>query len=218
MFDPSQIRQAFLASLHNHDRTDRPYRHWFLTSCLPDGVADALTSLPFQPAGIGDTRGRRETHNDTRIHFGKQNRRRHPVIEAVSDAFQDQTTVDALKVLTGAPIAGTSLRIEYCQDSGNFWLEPHTDIGVKKFTLLIYLNRELEAADWGTDLYSDPHTHVGRAPAGFNHGLVFVPGDDTWHGFDLRPLTGIRKTIIVNYVAPEWRNRQELCFPNHPVA
>ncbi|OIQ85450.1 hypothetical protein GALL_327070 [mine drainage metagenome] len=218
MFDPSQIRQAFLASLRNHERADRPYPHWFLTSCLPDGVADALTSLPFQPAGIDDTRGRRETHNDTRIHFGEQNRRRHPVIEAVSVAFQDQTTVDALKVLTGAPIAGTSLRIEYCQDSGNFWLEPHTDIGVKKFTMLIYLNREPEAVDWGTDLYSDPHTHVGRAPAGFNHGLIFVPGDDTWHGFDLRPLTGIRKTIIVNYVAPEWRNRQELCFPNHPVA
>ena len=139
-------------------------------------------------------------------------------MEAVAEVFQDQAVVDALKELTGAPIAGTSLRVEYCQDTGNFWLEPHTDIGVKMFTMLIYLNREPEALDWGTDIYSDQHTYVGRAPAGFNHGLIFVPGDDTWHGFNVRPLTGIRKTIIVNYVTPEWRNRQELCFPDQPVA
>jgi hypothetical protein len=218
MFDTQQIQQVFLDSLRAHSRDDAPYPHWFLADCLPTEVADALTSLPFKPTEIEDTKGRRETNNDTRIHFGEQNRTRHPVMEAVAEAFQARAVVYALKELTGAPIGGTSLRVEYCQDTGNFWLEPHTDIGVKKFTMLIYLNREPEALDWGTDIYSDPHTYVGRAPAGFNHGLIFVPGDDTWHGFNVRPLTGIRKTIIVNYVAPEWRNRQELCFPDQPAA
>jgi len=217
MFDAHQIQQAFLACLRNSQRDDTPYPHWLLANCLPAEVADALTSLPFKPADIEDTQGRRETNNDKRIHFGEENRTRHPVMEAISEAFQDKATVDALKALTGAPIDGTSLRVEYCQDTGNFWLEPHTDIGVKKFTMLIYLNREPEAVDWGTDIYSDRETYFGRAPAGFDTGLIFVPGSDTWHGFKVRPIVGIRKSIIINYVSPEWRNRHELCFPDAPV-
>lgn len=218
MFDASQIQQAFLYCLQHHHRDDAPYPHWFLTDCLPPEVADALASLPYEPAEIEDTYGRRETHNASRVHFGEENRSQHPVMQAVAEAFQDQKTVDALKALTGAPLAGTSLRIEYCQDTDKFWLEPHTDIGVKKFTMLIYLNREPEAVEWGTDLYSDADTYLGRAPGGFNRGLIFVPGEDTWHGFKVRPLTGIRKTIIINYVGSEWRNRHELCFSDNPVA
>lgn len=217
MFDASQIQSVFLSSLDHHQRDDAPYPHWFLADCLPEEVVDALVALPYEPAEIADTYGRRETHNASRVHFGEANRQQHPVMQTLAEVFQYQQTVDALKSLTGAPLAGTSLRVEYCQDTGNFWLEPHTDIGVKKFTMLIYLNREPEAVEWGTDLYADANTYVGRAPGGFNRGLIFVPGEDTWHGFKVRPITGIRKTIIVNYVSPEWRNRHELCFPEQPV-
>jgi hypothetical protein len=218
MLDAGLIQRTFLSSLQHHHRDDAPYPHWFLNDCLPDAVVDALTSLPFKPVEIEDTQGKRETNNDTRIHFGEQNRTRHPVMDHLSGVFQDQKTVDALRSLTGAALEGTSLRIEYCQDTGNFWLEPHTDIGVKKFTMLIYLNREPEAVEWGTDLYADQHTYLGRAPGGFNRGLIFVPGENTWHGFKVRPLTGIRKSIIVNYVGPEWRARHELCFPEQPIS
>ena len=218
MFDASQIQQTFLASLQQHKRDDAPYPHWFLDHCLPPEVVDALAALPYEPAEIEDTYGRRETHNASRVHFGEENRTRHPVMQVLADMFQDPKTIDALKSLTGAPLSGTSLRVEYCQDTGNFWLEPHTDIGVKKFTMLIYLNREPEAVEWGTDLYADHATYLGRAPGGFNRGLIFVPADNTWHGFKVRPIVGIRKTIIVNYVSQEWRNRHELCFPESPVA
>jgi hypothetical protein len=211
------IEARFLACLAAAERRDQPYPHWLLAQCLPDDVVDDLLTLPIPPAHIGDTLGRRETHNDSRIHFGAHYRSRHPVMDTLARVFQSQRVVEALRQTTGAPPAGTSLRIEYCQDTDGFWLEPHTDIGVKKFTMLIYLNREPQAIDWGTDIYSDPTTHVGRAPAGFNTGLIFVPGENTWHAFDRRPIDGVRKSLIINYVGPEWRARHELCFPDTPV-
>ena len=211
------IAKTFLTSLHHAGQHRHPYRHWLMDHCLPEDMVDELIALPFKPAYIEDTKGRRETHNDTRIHFGEQYRSQHKVMDALARVFQSQEVVDELKAVTQAPLAGTSLRIKYCQDTDGFWLEPHTDIGVKKFTMLIYLNREPEGADWGTDIYSDKDTHVGRAPSGFNAGLIFIPSDKTWHGFERRPMNGVRKSLIINYVTQEWRNRHELCFPEDPI-
>jgi hypothetical protein len=217
MFDIHSTAEVFLSSLRLGERCDFPYPHWLLQQCLPAAVVDDVTNLPIAPAHIEDTQGRRETHNDRRIHFGERYRTRYGVMATLAEVFQSPEVARALEAATGATLGGTSLRIEYCQDSGDFWLEPHTDIGVKKFTMLIYLNREAEGADWGTDIYSDRDTHVGRAPAGFNKGLIFVPSDKTWHGFEKRPMSGVRKSLIINYVGPEWRNRHELCFPEETI-
>lgn len=216
-FSESVIAQAFVASLKEAGRHEHPYRHWLLERCLPEDVIDALIDLPVAPPPIGDTRGRRETHNDSRIHFGEANRLHYPVMDALSGVFQSPDVIDALSDVTGAALSGTSLRIEYCQDTDGFWLEPHTDIGVKKFTMLYYFSDHPDSADWGTDIYADRDTHVGRSPAAFNSAMVFVPGDNTWHGFEKRPITGVRKSLIINYVGAEWRNRHELCFPETPV-
>lgn len=217
MSDVRTTTATFLSSLRHSTRSGSPYPHWLLEHCLPEEVVDAVTVLPIAPPRIEDTKGRRETNNDTRIHFGEQYRSRYGVMNTLARVFHSREMVDALEAATGARLAGTSLRIEYCQDTDGFWLEPHTDIGVKKFTMLIYLNREPEGADWGTDIYSDRDTHVGRAPAGFNNGLIFVPSDKTWHGFEKRAMNGVRKTLIINYVGPEWRNRHELCFPEDAI-
>jgi hypothetical protein len=220
MTPPSEtaISEHFLDSLYQAQAQQAPYPHWLLSRCLPDAVADAVTALPVAPARIGDTRGRRETHNATRIHFGPEFQRQHAIVATLARVFQSRWVVEGLKAVTGAPLAGTSLRIEYCQDTEGFWLEPHTDIGVKQFTMLIYLNREPHAVDWGTDIYSDAATRVGRAPAPFNSGLIFVPSDTTWHAFDKRPIDGVRKSLILNYVGPAWQSRHELCFPHDPIA
>jgi hypothetical protein len=66
--------------------------------------------------------------------------------------------------------------------------------------------------DAGTDVYdgSPEHRTVATAPYEFNAGMIFIPGKNTWHGFSRRPICGIRKSIIVNYVSPEWRATDEL--------
>jgi hypothetical protein len=195
-----------------------PYRHGLLKDALPADMARALSALPVPVAYVDDTKGRRETNNSTRVFFSPKFRRQHPQTDVFAAALQDPANVGALARMTGAPLEGGYLRIEYCQDSDGFWLEPHTDIGAKLFTMLFYLSDVPQAEGWGTDVYETPERHLGAASGAFNNGLVFVPGADTWHGFRRRPIDGLRKSIIVNYVKDEWRARHELAFPETPVS
>jgi hypothetical protein len=83
--------------------------------------------------------------------------------------------------------------------------------------MLVYLSDDAAATGWGTDIYDAAKRHLGAAPCGFDKGLIFVPGADTWHGFEKRRIDGVRKSLIVNYVKPEWRARHELAYPDDPV-
>jgi hypothetical protein len=47
--------------------------------------------------------------------------------------------------------------------------------------------------------------------------MIFVPSKHTWHGFERRPIEGVRRSIIVNYVTNEWRAREQLAYPQTPV-
>ncbi len=210
----AEIRHAICAA----HRVDRPYRHWTLGKVLPDDLARAVVALPFAPPAIDDTRGRRETHNTTRVFVSEQNRARYLPCEALAEAFQDEATVALLQDMCGRALAGSSLRIEYCLDTDGFWLEPHTDIGAKLFTMLIYLSDHPDAERWGTDILDSNRQVVGRSAGNFNSGLIFLPAADTWHGFARRPIAGVRRSLIVNYVTPDWRARHELAFPTEAVA
>jgi len=88
------------------------------------------------------------------------------------------------------------------------------DISVKLFTMLIYLSDDPNLFDAGTDIYdaTPEHKLVATAPYEQNTGLIFIPGTNTWHGFSKRPIMGLRKSIIINYVTPEWRNKDELVY------
>lgn len=218
MHDARDIAETLTAAVRAAPTQPYPYDHWLPEAMLPAPVLDALCGLPLDPPAIVDTEGRRETHNSSRLFFGEDQQAAHPVCRALAEALQAPATVAALAARTGAILSGSFLRIEYCLDRTGFWLEPHTDIGAKFFTMLIYLSDPPPGEDWGTDLYETPDRHVGTAPARRNRGLVFVPGRDTWHGFIRRPITGLRRSLIVNYVTPEWRARHELAFPDRAVS
>ncbi len=117
----------------------------------------------------------------------------------------------------GAPLDQTYLRLEYAQDIDGFWLQPHTDLGVKKFTCLIYLSQGPGHELLGTDIYASPEEHVGASPFIRNSAMIFVPGSNTWHGFEKRPIQGVRRSVILNYVTPEWRAREQLSFPDRLI-
>jgi hypothetical protein len=207
------IRRALLSAT----AVRSPYRHWLLTDVLPSPVCEALRALPFRPAAIGDTLGKRETHNAFRIFVSEANRARFPACASLAEAFQDEATVALLEDLCGTRLAGGFLRIEYCLDTEGFWLEPHTDISAKMLTFLVYLSDHPDASNWGTDIMDAEGRVLGRASGAFNHGLIFVPGPDTWHGFERRPMADVRRSLIVNYVKPDWRSRHELAFPGQEV-
>ena len=210
----AHIRRALL----NARCVAAPFRHWQPCEMLPPSLWPLLLSLPFAPPAIAATQGRRETHNAQRRFVTEATRAALPGCAALAEAFQDEATIGLIGDLTGTDLTGASLRIECCLDTEGFWLEPHTDIGAKRFTMLIYLSRHPDAASWGTDLLDAAGTVLGRASGTFNTGLVFIPAADTWHGFAPRPIAGVRRSLIVNYVGPEWRARDELAYPGHPVA
>jgi hypothetical protein len=209
------IARAFLASIASRRTFDAPYRHFFLDDVLPAAMARELAGLPFGAPELGGVSGRREAHNDTRSYFDAANMARFPVMARAADAFQSPQITRAIHEAFGAPIDDTFLRLEYALDRDGFWLEPHTDLGVKKFTCLLYLSEGHE--DLGTDIYWDRERHFGVSPFRANSAMVFVPSDVTWHGFEKRPIKGVRRSVILNYVSQEWRAREQLSFPDRPV-
>ena len=217
MLETEATASHFLACLAASRQGDTPYRHWLLENALPEAVCAAIDALPFEAPDISDTLGRRETNNSTRQFFGRKEQARHPVCADVATALQSDRVVRALQDHCGVALAGSSLRIEYCLDRDGFWLEPHTDIGAKLFTMLIYLSTDPGSEAWGTDILDGEMNLVCTTPYVRDGGLIFIPAADSWHGFHRRPINGLRRSLIVNYVKDEWRARHELAFPDRPV-
>ncbi|MEA2736803.1 MAG: hypothetical protein QOH05_110 [Acetobacteraceae bacterium] len=211
------VISSFLGSLDCCDSAIYPFRHWLLNRVLPDDVCAAIDRLDVAPPPIEETLGRRETHNSSRLFFGVEQRAAHPVCDAVACALQSGAVVSRLEQLCDVTLDGSFARIEYCLDTEGFWLEPHTDIGAKLFTMLVYLSDDPGSEAWGTDLLDGPDTLVATVPFQRNSGCIFIPAADTWHGFRRRPIVGVRRSLIVNYVRPEWRSRHELAFPDQAV-
>jgi hypothetical protein len=217
MLDANRVSDRFGHSVADAQQVEAPFRHWLVDEVLPGTACDAIRALPFNPPQIVDTLGKRETHNSTRLFFSAENRARFPVCAAVAEALQQGALVDQLEALCDVSLKDRFLRIEYCQDTDGFWLEPHTDIGAKVFTMLVYLSTDEGSAEWGTDLFDENLELVMTAPFRANCGLIFIPGKNTWHGFHRRPIAGVRRSIIINYVKDEWRARHELAYPDRPV-
>jgi len=206
------VSGCFLACLRKAAQRQEPFNHWLLKDSLPQGFCEAIASLPFTPPRDGVFDGKRETNNTTRVYFTPKNQKKFVVCRRIVEGFQDPAVTGSIEAATGTDLSNTRLRIEYCQDTDGFWLEPHTDIAVKKFTMLVYLSNDPYLASAGTDLHEGPPDFncVGSAPYGKNLGLIFIPGKDTWHGVGQRRFNKIRKSIIINYVTRDWRDVWEL--------
>ena len=216
--DLQPLLDALTQSLGAKPPATTPYRHWFLEQMLPDATASALASLPFQAPDLQGVSGKRELHNDSRQYFDAANNARYPVCDALARLFQAPETVRALQDATGADLTNTNVRIEYALDTDCFWLQPHTDLGVKKITILYYLPDEPDQETLGTDLYLDENTWAARTPFKWNTALVFVPSDHTFHGFERRDIPRVRRSVIINYVTQAWIARDQLAFPQTPVS
>jgi hypothetical protein len=206
------VADAFLACLSGARHETSPFDYWLLDGPLPEGCCDDIANLPFPPPEGAVFDGKRDTNNGMRVYFTRENQARFEVCRRVVDGFQDPTVKTAIETATGTNLSDSHLRIECCQDTEGFWLEPHTDILVKKFTMLVYLSDDPDLADAGTNIHEGPpdYKYVGSAPYGKNKGVLFIPGKNTWHGVGHHPVRGNRKSIIINYVTPDWRDGWEL--------
>lgn len=216
--DLQPLWNALADSLRRADPLSTPYRHWLLEAMLPEDVARDLAALPFEAPDLHGVSGKRELHNDTRQYFDAANNARFPVCSAVARLFQAPKTVQLLQDATGADLSDTNVRIEYAVDSDCFWLQPHTDLGVKRITILFYLPDGPDQEDLGTDIYLDENTWAARSPFKWNSAMVFVPSTNTFHGFEKRDIPRMRRSVIINYVTQDWRAREQLAYPDTPVS
>ncbi len=202
--------RAFLECMERTPTQTEPYPHWLLEKPITDATCSAIAELPFNPPENQSFNGKRETNNATRVYFNKENCEKFEVCRDVVETFKDPSVITAIEKKCGIDLSEGQLRIEYCQDTNGFWLESHTDIFVKLFTMLIYLDDDPKLADCGTDVFDENHEFVKRAPYGLNKGMIFIAGENTWHGFSPRTIDGVRKSIIVNYVTKDWKDTYEL--------
>ncbi len=213
---PAEIAATFCRSLAAAARYDAPFPHFYADRLFPEAIIAALADLPFAaPANKPDS-GKREDVSG-RVFFGAAELERFPVMRNLAQALQTPEATHAIGAFCAAPLRGCHLRLEYAIDREGFWLAPHTDLGVKKFTCLISLANYKYHVDLGTDIYNSDNRLYKRAPFRRNGALMFVPSAESWHGFARRPIHGQRKSIILNYVGPDWRARDQLAFPDAPV-
>jgi hypothetical protein len=207
------VAESFLACLERSKHVTSPFDFWLLEKPLPDEDIAAIAALPFAPPPAPTFNGRRETNNTTRVYFTPENQEKFEVCRRIAAGFKDPRVKSAIERATKTSLADTHLRVEYCQDTEGFWLEPHTDIFVKKFTMLVYLSNDPRLKNAGTDVHGGPpdYPYICSAPYGENLGVIFIPGPNTWHAVGKRPMGGaIRKHIIINFVASDWRDKYEL--------
>ena len=213
----TRVADSIIRSFRAASSNSEPYKHWTLRNVLPQDALQQIADLPFKPIAEKNTAGTRESQNAFRNYFGHEECTQFEVADAVAQAFQSDAVISTIEEVCSVNLDNSFLRIEYAQDTDGFWLVPHTDIGVKLFTMLLYLSDDPSHANLGTDIYVDEKTHWGRSPFEPNLAMIFVPSNNTWHGFEPREIKGVRRSLIINYVKPEWRAREQLAFPHDPV-
>ncbi len=206
------INASIFQAIRQAKQQKAPFKHWTADNLLPQQTLTDFQHLPTSMREMDYSEGQRSTNNKLRHYLYGDSYMKLREEQEFSAAFQSPHMMNLLYDKCGIDLSDTYLRIEYTCDQEGFWLEPHTDIGAKKFTLLLYLS-ESNGEEWGTSLYSDKETFHSNTPWVPNRAMFFVPSDDSWHGFEKRDINGARKSLIVNYVVPEWRARHELAYP-----
>ena len=216
---PEAVSARMVAALAEATIDDWPYRHWTLSDVFPEEVAVNILLMPIRPPLIDECGGVRDLddNNNKRSFFTPDLCAGYPVAACLAEGMQAPATARALARSLDVDLEGSYLRMEYIQDTDGAWLEPHRDIHEKLFSMVIYLCTGPNSAEWGTDIYDADRKWVGRSKATFNSAVIFVPGPATWHGFDKRPIIGVRRLMEINYVRPTWRDRDQLTFPDRPI-
>lgn len=214
----AEIAEHFSRAVRSAQRGEWPYRHWKLAAVLPEKLCTGILTLPIAPPQLGRTDGTRDTYNKQRCFITPQLRSKFPTCAVLSEALQRTEVARLMAETCDIPAEGSYLRMEYIQDTDGAWLEPHRDIPEKLFSMVIYFSIGPDAQDWGTDIYDAERRWVARSSGEFNSGVIFVPGPATWHGFDPRPIIGVRRLMEINYVRSSWRDREQLAFPDRPIS
>jgi hypothetical protein len=211
------VEQQFLHALRTCERSESPYRTWKLKEVFPIELCTGILTLPISPPDLGKTDGTRGSYNHARCFITPTLRAKFQACQALSEALQRPAVARQLADTCEIAVEGGFLRMEYIQDIDGAWLEPHRDIPEKLFSMVIYLFHGPDSVDWGTDVYDADRKWIGRSSGEFDSATIFIAGPASWHGFEPRPIVGVRRLMEINYVRSDWRSVDQLAFPDRPI-
>lgn len=198
---------------HSTQQFEYPYRHWQIDGPLSDPMLTEIVNTPI-PEGRRVYDGSRAADmggggvdGKLRCYVERHNIGEFPALSELIDELLSPETYQYIGELIGRDLRDTYLRMEVIADRYGFWLKPHKDIKEKLMSMLVYVNLCGESEELGTDIYDANLQKVKSIPYRNNLGYMFAPGDNTWHGFEKKPIRKERRSILINYVTfkTDWK-------------
>jgi len=135
-----------------------------------------------------------------RCFVSKENEKNYPEILKLVKELQTKETSQAIGNLIGKDLSNAFVRVEICCDRKGFWLKPHCDIKEKLMSSMLFVNRNNESEELGTDFYNKKMEKVYTVPYKDNYGYMFTTDENSWHGLEKKEIKDERRCLQVNYV------------------
>jgi hypothetical protein len=135
-----------------------------------------------------------------RCFVSKENEKNYPEILKLVKELQTKETSQAIGNLIGKDLSNAFVRVEICCDRKGFWLKPHCDIKEKLMSSMLFVNRNNESEELGTDFYNQKMEKVYTVPYKDNYGYMFTTDENSWHGLEKKEIKDERRCLQVNYV------------------
>ncbi len=194
---------TFLNSILNQSRKyDFPFDHWEYNNALNENAIQEIIT-----ADIPDVSKHNLSYDGTRAIDGgaaefregiasggkaikfrcfvtKNNSAQFPNLVKFINELQSKETYETISKMVNKDLSNSYVRVEVICDREGFWLKPHCDIKEKLMSGLIFVNKENESENLGTDFYNDKLEKVKTVPYKHNYGYLFSSGPNTWHGME----------------------------------
>ena len=138
-----------------------------------------------------------------RCFISKENQKNYPEILKLVNELQKKETHEYIGKMIGKDLSNSYVRVEICCDRKGFWLKPHCDIKEKLMSSMLFVNRNNESEELGTDFYNKKLEKVYTVPYKDNYGYIFTTDENSWHGLDKKVIKDERRCLQVNYVTFE---------------
>ena len=217
---------TFLNSILNQSKKyDFPFDHWEYNNALSENAIQEIIT-----ADIPDVSKHNLSYDGTRAIDGgaaefregiasggkaikfrrfvtKENAAQFPNLVKFINELQSKETYESISKMINKDLSNSYVRVEVICDREGFWLKPHCDIKEKLMSGLIFVNKENESEDLGTDFYNNELEKVKTVPYKHNYGYLFSSGPNTWHGMEKKKIVKERRCIQVNYVTfkTDWK-------------
>lgn len=182
-----------------------PWEHYVVDDFLPRELLKKLSTVQV----ISNNKNSNGTRTNVSGRYFFTPDKKDDITISVVKFFKDN--VHRFQNQFGYDLSDSYLRIELAQDDQDFWQECHLDTLEKRITMIVFLERDDETVNLGTDLYYTQDGDYIRSEWKDNRCLVFKPTEETWHAFGERQFKGKRRVLLINFVdTKQWLSKDQV--------